>query len=370
MSLRYIWSCLLILATTGVLILACSSPGEDMNTGTQFDRKAMLQQYADNLIRPAFQLLQANTTLLNTTVDAFVSAPTADKLATLQTVWLATHTSFQAANAYNFGPAGESGSRMALVQEIGTFPVSTTKIEATIPKGTYTLTDANYDARGLLAIEYLIFDVSGDNSRILSSLQSVNRQAYLKALATNVKQRVDDVVTGWDTYVTTFVSSNGTEAGSSTSELYNEFIRSYESIKNYKVGLPLGARAGQTAPQPNLAEGYYSNQSLTFINAHLNAIENIWRGKSADKDGIGFQEYLQQVEGGPALIANTEAELAQIHRALEALNGKTSLTQQITTNKSAVDALYTELQKNTRYFKSDMSSLLGIAITFSSGDGD
>jgi uncharacterized protein len=39
-------------------------------------------------------------------------------------------------------------------------------------------------------------------------------------------------------------------------------------------------------------------------------------------------------------------------------------------NHPTVDALHTELQKHTRFFKSDMSSLLGIAITFSSGDGD
>jgi hypothetical protein len=37
---------------------------------------------------------------------------------------------------------------------------------------------------------------------------------------------------------------------------------------------------------------------------------------------------------------------------------------------TAATNFHTELQKHTRFFKSDMSSLLGLAITFSSGDGD
>jgi len=39
-------------------------------------------------------------------------------------------------------------------------------------------------------------------------------------------------------------------------------------------------------------------------------------------------------------------------------------------NDLNIEALYHELQIHTRYFKSDMSSLLGITITYSSGDGD
>lgn len=371
MATRFIWAGFVSVLATTFLIVACSSPDDSVTAGQNFDRKAMLQHYADDLIRPAFRSLQSSTNSLNTAAGTFAGSPTAGNLTALQTAWTAAHTAFQYANAYNFGPAGESGSRMGLVQEIGTFPVSTAKIEAVVTKGSANLTDANYDARGLLAIEYLIFDVNADNARVLSSLQTANRRAYLASLTANVKQRVDEVVTGWDTYTTTFVSSNGTAAGSSTSELYNEFIRSYESLKNFKVGLPLGIRAGQTAPQPALAEGYYSNQSLTFIKAHLTAVENIWYGRTADgKDGVGFQDYLQTVAGGPALVTSTVAELTAIHKALDAVTGGTSLTQQIQTNKPAVETLYTELQKNTRYFKSDMSSLLGIAITFSSGDGD
>lgn len=353
-----------------IFVAACSSANDDTTTPTAFDRKAMLQHYADDLIRPAFRDLQTNVNALSSAVELFMGTPSAANLTALQTAWLKAQLSFEVANAYNFGPAGETGSRMGLVQEIGTFPVNTLKIEKAIAQGLANTTDANYDARGLLAIEYMLFDKDGKNERILDGLETASRQVYLKKLVTNVKERVDAVVTGWEGYVTTFVSSDGTEPGSSISELYNEFIRSYQNLKNYKIGLPLGARPGQTAPQPELAEAYYSGQSLALAQAHFTALENSWYGRTATADGLGFQEYLASVAGGPALVTATEAQLTAIRKAFVAVSDNPSLSKQIQAKKPAVEMLYTELQKNFPFLKSDMAALLGIAITFSSSDGE
>ncbi|GAA4398930.1 hypothetical protein GCM10023187_10080 [Nibrella viscosa] len=362
------WLMLLVLSGG---ISACSQPGETVNTGRNFDRKAMLQQYADNLIRPAYADLQAKVNALNTAATIFAGAPTAANLTAVQTTWTDAYTAWQYANAYNFGPAGEEGIRKGLIEEIGTFPTTTSKVEATIAANNANFNDFNRDARGLPAVEYLIFNSEGSNAQILTSFQLANRRNFLTAATADIKRRVDEVVAGWNTYTNSFVSRNGTDAGSATSELYNEFIRSYESIKNFKVALPLGKRPGQTAAEPARAEGYYSGQSLLFIKNHLTAIENIWYGRSRDgKAGVGFKEYLENVEGGQALVASTEAQLGNVRKALNALPETVPLSQQIRTNPAAVENVLNECQKLTRFFKSDMSSLLGIAITFASGDGD
>ncbi|WP_345239512.1 imelysin family protein [Nibrella saemangeumensis] len=351
-------------------MIACSKPGE-VDTGQNFDRKAMLQQYADNLIRPAYADLQAKVNVLNTAAATFSGSPTAANLTALQTAWTEAYTAWQFANAYNFGPAGEEGVRKGLIEEVGTFPTSTAKVEATITTNNANFNDFNRDARGLPAVEYLIFSPQGNNTQIVTSFQSASRRNFLTAATADIKKRVDEVVTGWSTYSGNFVNRNGTDAGSATSELYNEFIRSYEAIKNFKIALPLGKRPGQTAAEPTRAEGYYSSQSLTFIKAHLTAIENIWYGRARDgKDGVGFKEYLENVEGGQALVASAEAQLGNVRKALNALPENVPLSQQIQTNPAAVENVLNEFQKLTRFFKSDMSSLLGIAITFASGDGD
>ncbi|NJK83252.1 MAG: hypothetical protein HC912_04980, partial [Saprospiraceae bacterium] len=87
-------------------------------------------------------------------------------------------------------------------------------------------------------------------------------------------------------------------------------------------------------------------------------------------DGIGWKEYLQSVTGGEELIARTEAQMAIINDMLNKLPTDQTLEQQLTTNFAVLADLHNELQKHTRNYKSDMSSLLGITITFSSGDGD
>ena len=333
-----------------------------------FDRKVMLQNYADNLILPAFSNLEAETAKLEQAIAVFVQIPSEATLIAAQNAWEQAFSVWMTANSYNFGPSGEDGIRKGLIEEIGTFPVSEAKIEANVEKNVTTFNDFNRDNRGFLAIEYLIFDLNG-NQEVLKKLQNTNRKAYLKALSTDIKGKVSTVVKDWSIYKTEFLNKIGTDVGSSTSQIYNEFVRSYESIKNFKIGLPLGIRAGQTQAEPNKVEAYYSGKSLKFIKLHLTTIENIWLGKGAT-DGIGFREYLDQVEGGKALIVSTEIQLAAIKKSLSELSETQTLAQQIVVSPTKLTGLYTELQKNTRFFKSDMSSILGIAITFSSGDGD
>jgi predicted lipoprotein len=353
-----------------LIFWACKKEGNGPRS--DFDRKAMLENFANNLIKPALLDLQTQVNALKTAADNFTQNVNTNNLIALQTAWENAYTSWQFANAYNFGPAGEQGVRKGLIEEIGTFPASSTKIENAITNNNANFNDFNRDARGFLAIEYLIFNLSNDNLVIVNAFASANRKDFLSGVVNNLKQRIDEVVTAWNsTYTNEFINNNGTDVGSSTSLLYNEFVRSFESIKNFKVGLPLGKRPGQIQAEPHLVEAYYSGKSRKMLENHLIAIENIWRGKNKNgTDGIGFQEYLEKVEGGTALITSTENQLTAVKNNLSQLPTNPAISVQIQNTPTPLNNLHTELQKHTRFFKSDMSSLLGIAITFSSGDGD
>jgi len=359
LSLFYL---LTALTTLCLLAPACDNgPGDKPD----FDRKAMLQHYADNLIRPAFSNLRAQTTALKNTWAGFNAAPDSAGLADLQQRWKSACAAWQYANAYNFGPAGESGLRKGLVEEIGTFPANTVKIEDFIAANDVSLNNFNRDTRGFLAIEYLLFK----NADLL--FNDAGRRSYLNAIINHLESRVAEVDDAWAAYSIEFVKADGTDVGSSTALLYNEFVRSFESIKNFKVGLPAGKRPGQTMPEPQLVEGYHSGFSLFFLKQHLEAIEDIYYGRTlTGSDGTGFKEYLDFVVGGPELVVSTEAQWQKVITALYAVPVDIPLSKLIAQGHPSVDALHTELQKHTRFFKSDMSSLLGIAITFSSGDGD
>jgi uncharacterized protein len=339
---------------------------------SSFDRTKMLDNYANNLIKPAFLDLQNQINILKNNADAFVQNTNTQNLTNLQTAWENAYTAWQYTNAYNIGVASEQGLQKSILEEIATFPISTTKIENAITNNNANFSDFNRDARGFLAIEYLVFSLNDDNNAILTLFNNTNRKNFLTNAIQNLKIRLDNVVNAWNNgFTSEFIQNNGTDVGSSTSILYNEFVKSFEQIKNLKVGLPLGKKSTQIQIFPDKVEAYYSGKTLKMLTNNITAIENIWRGKSKNGNlGISFRDYLANVEGGNALINSTETQLTAIKNALNNVSTTTRISTQVQNSPTAFDNLHTELQKHTRFFKSDMSSLLGIAITYASGDGD
>jgi len=353
----------------GLLLSGCSS---DNSSEPDFDRQELLENYASRLIQPAFQDMETQATQLENRVKQFTENPTFETLSEARNGWSDAYTQWQRANAYNFGPAGESGVRKTLIEEIGTWPVAEDKVEAAILAEDHSLAGFDRDARGFLAMEYLLFGKSSSDAEVVDQfIQSESRRDHLEALSSDLLTRIAQVASEWPSYEQDFITNDGTDVGSSVSQLYNEWVKSFESVKNFKVGLPAGKRPGQTQPEPQLVEAYYSGSSLSRIKTHLQAIEDIYYGGSpGNRSNASLKTYLENVVGGAELVADTEAQWAKVMTALEAVPTDQTLQELIAAEDPRVDALHTELQKHTRFFKSDMSSLLGIAITFSSGDGD
>ncbi|MGB3617984.1 MAG: imelysin family protein, partial [Catalinimonas sp.] len=202
------------------------------------------------------------------------------------------------------------------------------------------------------------------------AFQDPNRAAYLRSVVRHAQGRTEPVHDAWQSsYYDEFLSRDGTSAGSSTSLLLNAMSKSYEELKNFKVGLPVGKRPGQTAAEPTLVEAYWSGRSLPFAERHLQAVVLAWRGGASDHaDAPGFDDYLLTVPGGSVTVAETEAQIAEVERALSAI--QVPFSTLLTNDPATADALHTEMQKLTRYFKSELFSRLGISITYQSGDGD
>lgn len=351
-----------------VALLGFSSCKDDKKDPDTFNRSEMLSYYADNLIIPGYTASEQAVTEFQTAVTTFLANRNLSNLQLAQEKWSAAFLAFKRVNAYNFGPAGEDGLRKTLQEELATFPVSDSKMQNILNGAAYNLNDFNRDARGFLAIEYLLFSRTMSPDELLASFDSAPKRDYLLALTADVLSRISTVKQAWtSSFRSSFVSNNGTDAGSSTSLLYNEFVKSYENLKNFQLGLPCGLRPGQTGVAPNLVEAYYSGQSTLFIKAQMASLENIWRGGSDEK---GFKNYLMSVTGGPALVSTTEASLGMIQQKMDALSESIPMQEQLIDNPQPIIDLHTEIQKNTKNFKSDLSSLIGIAITYSSGDGD
>lgn len=332
----------------------------------------MLENVATNIIQPNLATLQSEVNSLDDRVQAFATSTTDANLLALQNQWEKTYLIWQHCSALNFGPGNTSLGKLNRL--IGAFPANTTKIDEFISSKNFSLDNSIVGTRGFIGLEYLIYDANQNNQTVLASYQGASgedRKSYLKAVSLNIKSVVDNVVSGWATYKAEFIANDGASAGGSVNILFNEFNINYEEIKNFKLGLPLGKRPGQTTTAPQQVEGYYSGKSLLFIKEHLNAIENLYYGKSmSGENGLGFDDYLRAVTGGEELLAETETQWRTVREELNKIPITIPLSTQIQNNPSSLNALYEALSNQTRYFKSDMVSLLGFFITYSSGDGD
>lgn len=359
----------------GVVIVLMTSSCADNSApvDSNFDRAGMLTAVADRIIIPSYDSASAAAAHLATKCQGALSDQTLDatELVELREAAGALMRRTQQIASFNFGPAeGDFGT---LMQEIGTFPCDTAGVASRIASADTLLTDFRRDTRGLAALDYLLWGSESDQqtAALFSGAQGTGRRAYLRAVAIRLRAELEYVNTQWrSTYRSTFISRSGTDAGSSVSLLFNELNKSFELLKNFKLGLPLGLRAGQTSTEPTKIEAYYSGLAYELVGLHFRSIKEIWSGRLSDGTVIpSFRDYLLAVVNGPRLVEDTEAQLARIDAAYATVS-QNNMGELIRTNPQALVALHTEMQKLTRFIKSEMSSLLGISITYSSGDGD
>lgn len=362
----------LIAVSTFVLVQSCKKSSTDDkggDKGASFDRAAMLTNISTNIILPAYTSYQTATVNLDAAVTAFVAAPDAAKLTALQTAFKAAYTQWQSTSAFEFGPAAS----IQLQVNTNTYPADLTQIAANINSGTYNPgVLANLSAKGLPAIDYLLFGTGADNNAILlqytTDSKAANRKTYLAALSAELKTNATTVLAGWNgSYKATFLAATGTDVGSSVGQLTNQLVYDYEILKNFEIGIPAGTQSmGNALPQK--VQAYYSKISLSLALQHVQALQTLYMGK----DGLGFDDYLTAANAkytdGRGLNDVIKAQFASAITKLQALSDP--LSTNITTNQAAVVAAYTELQKLTVLLKTDMTSSLGILITYGDNDGD
>lgn len=349
----------LLLAT----IAACSS---DNNTAQEsnFDRQVFLAFMLNEQILPTVENLQLKASALNETVATFSLESSPSEIDLAREQWLALADAWQYMHIFDFGASELTTGNLG--EEIATFPISESKMLGYVQNNDLLFQNFDRDSRGIYAIEFFLFSENAD-------LKNDQQLAYLKALTNRVKQQSTAVQQNWNTTgKEDFLAQNGTDAGSSLSNLVNAMAKSFEAIKNFKLGVPLGLRPGQITAEPTRVEAYFSDKSLQLMKTHFTAITNIWKGQAnfSNRTGLGFEEYLESVFGGEELKVATLAAINEIDAQFITIDTSSSLTNKITNDAESVVVLHNLFQRHTRFFKSDLASLLGVSITFNSGDGD
>ena len=356
------------------LLFGCSSDADTDGPATEYNREEMLVNYGEHIILPAYQKLNTETTELSEAINQFTATPTTQTLENARTNFKEAYLAWQNVSAFHFGPAEEQMLRTNL----NTYPTDTAQIKNNIASGSYNFdVSANGPAKGLPAIDYLLFGRSANNTLNLytTAPDAANRKKYLKDVMALMNQRVQATYTAWSpsggNYLKTFKEAAGTAVGSSVGNLVNQLNNDIDITKRYKVYVPAGGLTSDM-PIPAKTEAYFSGISLELLEQNVQAQKRLFLGQTVQgTNGPGLDDYLNHVDAkyndqplSVAIANQFDAVLA----AIAAVQGP--LSTAVTTNQAAVNKIYSEFQKLIVLTKTDMPQALGVTISYQDNDGD
>ncbi len=313
------------LVVSASLIFGCAGESESQsNQGgsssqTQveqtFNFTQMMANYADNIIVPAYQTAQTQSrTLTGTegTMRAYCNAIGTDQetaaKAFAQTSWHNTMQAWQQTELSILGPAAENenAKRNAVLSYASSFPTSSCAIDQAVVLAQDTrfdITDRAFNARGLSALEYILFNDNLDHTcpvqiqqtsewnNLDDTARKQQRCQYGALLAQDITQNIGRIITDWSIdggdYRATFV--NPVNTPDNLSALSDALFYIELETKDEKIGLPSGISvdcAQKTCPSG--IESPYSETSFQHVRDNLTAFKTSFNGKN----GLGFDDII------------------------------------------------------------------------------
>jgi predicted lipoprotein len=133
-------------------------------------------------------------------------------------------------------------------------------------------------------------------------------------------------------------------------------------LRDGKIGIPAGVRSAGV-PRPTATEAFHGGYSAELMVANLQAFKDLFTGDN----GLGLDDNLIFLES-PTLANDIIAGLDQAISDSQALTDP--LSGNIENDNDQVIEVFTSLQQVLVLIKVDMTSILGISITFQDNDGD
>ena len=336
---------------------------------TNFDKQALLINLSDNFITPSIELYKNSVDQLVIATSDFNSDKTPSKLEALKDSWKTALLNWQGISF--IGPSKYLTTTQ--IELINIFPVDTNSV---IDNITNSYSPSDNDQEGFQAIDYLLYSKNSQETIDYFTNNSFASQ-YLTIVVNNISEITNDVHTKWNNEKQDFVDDYGSVAtGTSISLMVNALNKHYEYyIRRGKFGLPLNVFDQFTQDvDPHLVECYYYGQSLPFAIKAVESLQNFVNGcayNNSEDNLTGFDDYLDNVGAQHSGINLSTKINNQFEEILTALNGLNDpLSDEIQTNKAQADDAYDKLQALVPLLKVDLTSALGVTITYADNDGD
>ena len=358
---------------SAALLLAAVSLGCGESQGTAL-RSAFLKGLAEDSILPTYRDFDTRAGTLATALETLEKSPTEGNLTATQSAWRAVREPWNVQEALHVGPSEDMHTGAAVNQV-----PSISGIESLLG-GTTALTEASVaeqgaNRKGMLTLEYLLFDHQGGNAAVLSRLTAdggagERRRLYARLLGTVLKGNATAVHAAWEPAQGNFVAqlANAGNDGSryttqkqAVDEVVNRLIASVEKAE-LRLSKPLGFETGGTV-RPDEEQTRRSDNSLPELLSAVSGMERVWNGAGTD-GGLS-----RVVTAGNARVAETmRGDLAAVRAALEAI--PPPLRTALLKNRESVEAARASLSSLRATLATEVAAQLGVTLSFNDNDGD
>ncbi|WP_129351319.1 imelysin family protein [Sorangium cellulosum] len=362
-----------------------------------FTKAGLLTAAADCALNRACEF-EARARALHESASALARAPGEPSAAAARDAWRAAIAVWQEAEVFRFGPAASSlqPGGQDLRDQIYSWPlVSRCKIEEQIVSRAYAqpgFSSSLINARGLAALEYLVFYGGSDNacsqfstinaSRTWAALgagELAQRKAdYAAAAAADVLTRAGALARAWAPEAGSF-REQLTRAGRGSAVFATEqdalnavsdaMFYVEKELKDWKLARPLGFTEDCVTPTcPEALESRFALASTSHLRANLRGFRRLFQGCGEGGEGLGFDDWLREV--GSADLADRMLEaLSGAEAAVEGLDPP--LEQALVSDRAKVEAVYYAVKALTDLIKTELVTALNLELPQSSeGDND
>lgn len=352
-------------------LFACKKDKDDAPDGG--DEGASPQQLAvdgitENVFLPMAAALQASGQALNAQAESFCVEPDGDGLKALQKAWGVARADYKQTEVMGFGPHTLSPWRLA--SQLDFWPGRPESVDKVLT-GDQDLSDPDTElsaaARGLPAIEYLIFAPEHDADWFAAEPR---RCAYLLFIAARLSDNALGLRGAWaDTFADELRVREGTDRYDNIQDAFGAIVNQLafvvEIMRDEKLGTPLGLKSGGT-PQLDKLESPFAERGIEDLRDNLRGVRAAFLGDFDDHVGPGVDSVLsaRADAGSEPFELHWEAAMA----ALETIDGP--LAQAIERDPASIEAAMEALRALQVYLQVDLAQALNVTITFGGADGD
>lgn len=220
------------------------------------------------------------------------------------------------------------------------------------------------DARGLYGMEYLLFDRENGvaaPARVAGGSGERARE-YASVCARDVAKYAELAANGVGKDGTPFAAAFSAAGQHSVNRLVSHLVESVETLAENRLALLMWMnRVGRVKPSD--VEGFASGTSKDLAVATLESAAALYHGAEG---GCGLDALVDPV--APAIGEKIRAQFGGARAALSALDGP--LERAVKSEPKKLEAAHKALKSLEIALKSDLTSALGVTLTFSSADGD